>query len=501
MRIKISNYRAIRADNPLIIELSDGLTFLLGRNNVGKSSVLRLFSELRPIFSVPNLDMRKKSHAVVQLGTFWDGIVNRDFLDAPIILSFQTEYGDWEYSLKPNGARHTKEVLAEFNPTRYANDNDIARRTGRELVNSIYFGPVRSTTYSAHSIVFNASTGSNFITTWAEWATGDNIQHQRAAEQLEEEIRSLFGFTKFKLIVNKDKNELKASYDEGTFNPSELGEGLSNFIIVLANAMVAQPNYIFLDEPENGLHPRLQAKFVQTLASKCKNAVVASSHSLALARSVADQVLYCTKEPGKGLQIIDHTKFELHAAVSELREMSYSQLIETGEQNLLLVEGRTDVKAFRELLRLYGIEQRYIIVSLGGAEFIAGDATNYTEELKELRAIGAKSVSVVIDSEISHAGAGLSKTRESFVAVCKSLGFEVLVTDRRALENYVTQEALTAVFGGDKKVLGPFEVFGSSTGWKKSLNWRIFQVMKPEDLKDTNLGQFLAGHLTTKSRL
>src|SRR5262245_2340157 len=49
--LTIKNYRCFDDANPLRVEIEPGFTALVGPNNSGKSSLLKLFYEFRPVFS------------------------------------------------------------------------------------------------------------------------------------------------------------------------------------------------------------------------------------------------------------------------------------------------------------------------------------------------------------------------------------------------------------------------------------------------------------------
>lgn len=502
MQIELSNYRAIRPEHPLVLDLSSGITFLLGRNNVGKSTVLRFFSELRPLFE-RKLDPRTSADFEIETAlTCWDSLAHRQGVNGALVLKVTDGPSAWKYEIRHAGpSQHTNKLHVHYKPMNYANDNDVVNRAHQIFRGVLAFGPLRSTTFSGFMPALGAATGSQFVNTWAEWSAGPDIQKRAATRQLEREIQALFNFSDFKLTLNNERNELIADYDDGSFKLSELGEGLSHFIVVLANALIRQPTLILIDEPENGLHPQLQATFVQTLARKATHGLIAASHSMALARHVADTVLYCTKSDSRGFSATAHHSFAPHRLIDELREMSYSQQIEAGEQNLLLVEGRTDIKAYRELLKLYGLEQRFILVSLGGGEFFASDPALIKEELSELSALGAKSISAIIDSERPSASAPLERRRQTFADVACGLGFDVHVLERRALENYFTAAAIQTEFGQNCQELAPYEKRGAGASWPKSGNWRVVARQSLADFSGTDLGKFVQDKLVPKASL
>lgn len=493
MKIMLSNYRPIRANRAVALDLSRQITFLLGRNNCGKTSLLRFFSEFRPLFDW-QVDMRKSQEREIDLGHLhWDSICHRDTPGHPLIFRVEFQGSVWEYSMRYAGlAQHTTKLHVQFSPVNNQ-DNNAVIEANHVFRRMLYFGPLRSTTFSGFGGPAQAITGSSFITSWAEWSTGKEPAKRAAAKLLEREIRDLFKFQEFSIKVNPERNELMVDYDDGSFRLSELGEGLSHFIVVLANALISKPSYILIDEPENGLHPKLQSMFVQTLASKTSHGLVAASHSLALGRHVADSVLYCKKDAA-GFSVTEHGGVTTPTLVAEIREMGYSQYIEADAQNLLLVEGRTDIKAFREILRIYGIDQRFIIVSLSGSEFLAGDPHKYESELQELKALGTRSVTAIIDSEKATAADTIAPGRLKFCEVCEKLGYETHILERRSLENYFSAPAIHAVTGVSAS-LDPFDKFVESRAWKKPQNWRIAGRLTKEELLMTDLGQFVEKRL------
>src|SRR5688572_2934786 len=50
IKIKIQNYRNIPLGSPIEFQIKDGITFILGVNNVGKSNLLKFFYDFRAFF-------------------------------------------------------------------------------------------------------------------------------------------------------------------------------------------------------------------------------------------------------------------------------------------------------------------------------------------------------------------------------------------------------------------------------------------------------------------
>ncbi len=154
------------------------------------------------------------------------------------------------------------------------------------------------------------------------------------------------------------------------------------------------------------------------------------------------------------------------------------------------MEGVTEVKAIQQFLRLLRKDHQVVVLPLGGAQFITAGRQ---AELSELSRI-SKKVHVLIDSERAAQGASLSQERSAFIADCEKLGFKTHTTERRAFENYLTEQAIKSVKGANFKALGPFDLLkGASTPWAKSDNWRIARQMTEVELMATDIGRVPLG--------
>ena len=51
-RLTVKNYRCFTDENPLVIEFNDGFTALVGPNNSGKSSFLKMFYEFKNLWQI-----------------------------------------------------------------------------------------------------------------------------------------------------------------------------------------------------------------------------------------------------------------------------------------------------------------------------------------------------------------------------------------------------------------------------------------------------------------
>jgi energy-coupling factor transporter ATP-binding protein EcfA2 len=494
--ITLQNYRAFPMNAPIEFTIDEGITFLLGVNNIGKSALMRAFFELRPVIDVAKLREAKGTSERIANNLFFDLLANRSTPERPIYVTFRHGQSGWNLEIFPLGDDpHTNNFQVKYF-REGSPPPELLTMVELLFHRSMYVGPFRSPAVQVTDTLYDIRIGRNFVQDWDTWANGPRIDHSKQVESLIEQLRTLFGFHYFGMTVSQDSTQLYLTTDDGRFSLGELGDGIAHYVIVLGNAMIKNPAFIYIDEPEIGLHPRMQEIFVRTLASKATRGVIATSHSVGLARSVADRLLTMTRDNQGRRRLAPFGEHQRDSLIQSISELGYSQYAEIGGNHLLLVEGRTDIKCYREILRKFGLEQHFLIWSLNGSDWIKADSSKVADELNELKRLNARSISVIFDSERTAAHAELSTQLGRFHDLCITLGFHVFPTDRHSTENYITQAAIDRI-APNHTALQPFEPFGANTPkWDKSKNWLMFEKMHREDFTGTGLEEFLEGTLS-----
>jgi ABC-type cobalamin/Fe3+-siderophores transport system ATPase subunit len=352
----------------------------------------------------------------------------------------------------------------------------------QELTNTLYVGPFRNAIGSAQSSYYDIQTGSAFIQTFNTYKAGDNADQNEAVFQLLQEIRRIFGFDALDLNAGANGQSLQMTLDGRSYRLSEQGAGLSHFIVVLVNVLVRRPTFLLIDEPELNLHSALQLDFLSTLAGYTTRGVMFATHSLGLARTGADHIYALIRPNGGWSQVSKYE--ESRDLVTLLGQLSFERRPDLGFDRVLMVEGKSDLRAVSRLLRLYDKEHEVLLLPLHGGEFIRGDVE---QELIDMKRLGGNP-KYLIDSEREYEGAALGANRQAFVDLCTGLDITGHVLARRALENYFTEDTVKRVFRGSLHALGPYE----KRGWPKRENWRIADVMRRDDIDGTDLGEFLS---------
>ena len=519
----IKNFRCFDDSDPVQFELKSGVTALVGPNNAGKSSLLRLFYELRNLLSGAAVDQ-----GAIQ-GWLQGSPVGTSFLEVPdvsaifhdgnerpLVLRIECPttnvarmVGAMEFTFdRQNPTNPTAKVymgpdLTEVpkgpisgwtsNLTCIAPDNQPLNFSKfsehmNGLRNTLYVGPFRNILNQSKAPYYDLSVGTDFVALWDSWKNDSNKSQNRAIKNVEGAIARLFGFSSLEINPSPNKEQLRVFIDGHPFSLQEQGAGLAQFIVTFGTAATRRPSLILIDEPELNLHPSLQTDFLTTLATFASDGVLFSSHSIGLARSVADTIYSVQKKRGHSiLRKYDATPNMLEFA----GELSFSAFREFGFDRLLLVEGPTDVRTVQQLLRKLKKDQRVVVFPLLGHAFASGDYEDALVEL--LRIAPADKIAALVDSERQSKGGAPHPKRRAFAEACSAQGFtNVLLTERRAMENYFSPIAIREGVGEQYAALDHYEDHGvAPKNWNKKLNWKIAHAMDLADLKDTDLLAFL----------
>jgi predicted ATPase len=507
--LTLQNYRCFV--RPVTVEIAPGFTAFVGVNNAGKSTLMRFLLEARPLLATlgePN-NIRLYVNQEASPTSFLHSNQNTN----PINFSLRFQYdssekppshleGDEEYRIVINrDMQMTRTIfvggqaLSEFGQITSIEGQEITFGGGkrfsvsplvnvlRSLSNSLYIGPFRNTINAGgRSDYLDIQVGHSFITQFRQLKTGDNKKLNAEISRLTDDIRRVFQFDSLDISPTADDSSLHLTVNNRHYKQHEVGSGLTHFVIVLTNVAITKPKWVLIDEPELNLHPALQLDFLTTLAKYAQEGVWFSSHSIGLARSAASRVYSVVRisEGDSDIRLLEGT-----ARLAEfLGEMSFSSHKELGFDKVLLVEGPTEVPMFQQLLRMVGKDRTVLQLPLHGHMPAA-------EELEEMLRITTH-IAAIIDSERDSADAKLPANRARFLQLCESKGIRAQALDRRAIENYFPEAAIKRTFGDQYRALRPYERLRDvNPHWGKNQNWKVAGAMTFDDIKETDLGQFL----------
>jgi len=526
IELTIKNYRCFPESKPVRIIVRKGFSSFVGVNNSGKSSLLKFFYEFRNLFQVIAQGMLpgalSGTHQAFrfpafvfdpQSDVFFNG--NNHELTIQLRLIPETTEIYRNPALVPKSMtlripRGTNTFLATLemidgllavpgSGLTISNGLLILGARGAiadlaeffqafdTLANTLYIGPFRNAlNVGTKEAYFDINVGQAFVQSWGLNKTGVHKRYNEVAYKVEMDIKRIFGFANLQINPSPNDETLQVLVNGRSYNLFELGSGLTQFIVVLANAALDRRKYILIDEPELNLHPSLQLDFLTTLGSYATEGVLFATHSIGLARVAADW-RYSVRRSSDGTSEV--TQLESTPRLSEfLGDLGFSGYRDLGFGKVLLVEGKTDVKAMQQLLRVYGKDHTVVPLPLGGHTLINDSSEAELAEITRL----CDEIYAVIDSERSMPDEPVEPQRERFKETCTRLGINCHILERRAIENYFSPAAVRNVRGEKYEALKPYEsVHDAWRGWSKTDNWRIAREMTLQDLNDNDLGNFL----------
>jgi ABC-type cobalamin/Fe3+-siderophores transport system ATPase subunit len=530
IQLEIKNYRCFGDEHPARVEIHEGAIAFVGVNNAGKSTLLRLLFELRELFGRVgeghalqpalngNLDGSNK-HSFAGVADHQEVFSNRNNRELSITLkvgggeadslhqsalqiyisrdrpgAFLARFHDGQSWLTGRNFRvdSSDEIIS------YNNEPVGAARSYHQacqlLANALYIPAVRNAVQvGATQPYYDLAIGQAFIQAWDEFKAGPDKQSNERAREVEQEIGRIFALDDFQINAAQGNDTLQLFVGPKSYRLHEMGAGLAQFIVVLGYAAIRRPALILLDEPELNLHPALQLDFLATLAGFSSTAVIFATHNLGLARAAAETV-YTVRRIEQGLSELRTFESTPHLA-QFASELGFSAYHELGFERILVVEGPTDLKTVQRLLRYYGVEHQILLMHLGGREQIHARGVDQLMELQRI----TPHVSVLIDSERKGAKEHPQKRIQDFADGCLDAGIPCHVLERRAIENYFSDDAIKRAVGSQYGILEPYERLGANgLGWSKRENWRIADEMSREALAGTDLDIFL-GALTRDS--
>lgn len=517
--IRLFDYRCFYRESPGVLIIGTGITSIIGPNNSGKSSIIKSIYEIRSILKVI---ADKKYQGALPARAQWE--LPPQISETDDIIS-DRENPACVFEIEQNSSKdddHIKKVRIEIYSQRktvYLKYFSCAghqikeeqviinsfveqavRSTGLNnknilefihiLLNCQYFGAFRNIINEGAGEHFDCQIGTGFVTQWNEWKAGPKKSHNRAIGRVTEDIRRLIGANRLEINAATGFKTLQVTVDNRPHKLQDLGAGFSQLVSTLGSALIRQPSFILIDEPELHLHPSLQAEFTNALASHAKQGLIFTTHSIGLAR-LADR---CFTVQRNGDRSIIRPYDRTPNLTEFLGSLGIAGLLELGWSRILLVEGPKDVRTAQQILKLYGKDRQTIVLPLGGDGMANGNVDHELLEVRRLCSSEILSIAALVDSERDSESGSANKARQGFAKICEGLGIRCCVTRKRAIENYIPQKAISSTWPDHNyRELSPYETAQKDGSfWGKSETWRAVLSMTREDFDNTDLGPFFA---------
>lgn len=231
----------------------------------------------------------------------------------------------------------------------------------------------------------------------------------------------------------------------------DLGDGVQSIICILFPVFMrrAEPQLVFIEEPEMHLHSRWQRMLAEALLSFEKNQYFISSHSSAFINMPGSSVFKVSRK--------DNATLVHHLSLNEekrrvVAELGYSAVDIVQANFILWVEGPSDRLYLNQWIKMLDDSLKegrdYSILYLGGENYrhylFDGDVVKVSR-LQDVN----NNFGVILDSDRTKSGENNKPEKRKIIDHFTSLGAFCWVTKAREIENYlpvtVYSEAIKAV--------------------------------------------------------
>jgi len=304
--------------------------------------------------------------------------------------------------------------------------------------------------------------------------------------------------------VESDRTEqdiATLTYMEGgnKFDILYSGSGLKHFLDVLLKTTISGANIVLIDEPEMGLHPDLQRRFIEylrRLANEKEVQFFLATHSPVLL-NYADIVSYYRITNIKGKRdVLPVSADAIHTLLSDLG-LRPSDLF--NQDICLLVEGSSDVIFLEHIIRnLYKKEFENIAICVvqyagGAAEGIISGAINVSN------IIPAQKYTYWTRDRDAKPNEKPSENATKFENALTKLYLKCHIWSKREIEFYYPEKVLVAAQQGNKvKEEAVISILNGDQGGKFTDLARGYQICVPTGIY---LRRLLKGYLTDKQQL
>ena len=274
------------------------------------------------------------------------------------------------------------------------------------------------------------------------------------------------------------------------------GSGLKHFLDVLIKTTISGADIILIDEPEMGLHPDLQRRFIGYLHKMVKEKgvqIFLATHSQVLLNYADTLNYYRIRNSGGERNVVSVPDDAIHTLLSDLG-LRPSDVF--NQDICLMVEGASEIVFFEHIIRnLYSEEFEKVgvgILQYGGDA--AGGIINGSIDVSNI--VPAQEYTYWLRDRDSMPEADPSTNSTKFKNALENQDLDCHIWSKREIEYYYPEEVLIEAQQGDKdKKEAVVEILNGDQSEK------FRDAAKPNDIcvpKGKYLRRLLNDHLTEK---
>ncbi len=265
-------------------------------------------------------------------------------------------------------------------------------------------------------------------------------------ERIEQFVRDLLGETDVLMDVPASEDAIAIELHGTRLPLDSYGTGVHQLVILCAALAMHDDHVVCIEEPEIHIHPELQRKFLRFIADKTKNRYFITTHSNVFLDFLPDVAIYHVTHDGTKSTV---TRVDATPRAREvLSDLGYKASDLLQANCVIWVEGPSDRVYLNKWLSLIAPDLtegiHYAITFYGGkvlAHFAGED--DPADDLVEVLRINQHAI-FVVDRDAVKPGGKLNATKERVRAEIGDN--QCWVTQGREIENYLRPELLKAYF-------------------------------------------------------
>lgn len=264
-------------------------------------------------------------------------------------------------------------------------------------------------------------------------------ENKKKLNIIEETLKELLGVNELSLQIPHTKDKIFVVINGKRLALENLGTGISEIVLLCCALLVHENCLVCIEEPEIHLHPELQRKFFQFLF-KTKNQYLITTHSnIFLDNSHEDVSIYHVKHDGEK-SIIKYCENESNA-FEVIEDLGYKASDLLQANGIIWVEGPSDRTYINKWINLLDSNLKegihYTIMFYGGKLLshltLSNNDLFFEQEFIQLLRIN-RNAFVIMDRDGIADKINKTKTR-----ICEEIGNENFwVTKGREIENYLS---------------------------------------------------------------